>query len=117
MGHVSLDADNVTAHAFRTEESQTIAGGGDLGGGIAVPLLTASATTRCTGVLALELRPRREANEAVEATASTIAAQLATLVSAAEESIESEADESHKPDQTNEEEEHHPTEGAHAVGS
>ena len=124
MGHVSLDADNVTAHAFRTEQSQTIAGGGDLGGGIAVPLLTASATTRCTGVLALELRPRREANEAVEATASIIAAQLATLVSAdpqvsaAKESIESEADESHRPDQTNdEEEEHHPTEGAHAVGS
>ena len=118
MGHVSLDADNVTAQAFRTAECQTISGGDNAPGGMAVPLLTASATNRCAGVLALELRPGRETNEAVQATASFIAAQLATLigahppVTASDESVEPEEEKVEKE----EEQEQDPKEDAHAVG-
>lgn len=80
MGRVEKDADNVTAIAFRTERLQVISGDSNEPGGVAVPLLRASAPGRCAGVLALELPPGKETVAAVQSTAAIVAAQLATLV-------------------------------------
>ena len=82
LGRVSCDSDNVTASAYRTGQLQTVPSEGDLPGAMAVPLLAASQETPSVGVLSVEVTQGWETSEAVQATASMLAAQLATFVTA-----------------------------------
>jgi hypothetical protein len=82
LGRVSCDSDNVTAAAYRTAQLQTVLSEDNLPGALAVPLLAASPTTQSVGVLSVELARGWETSEAVQATASILAAQLATFVTA-----------------------------------
>ena len=82
LGRVSCDSDNVTASAYRTGQLQTVPSEGDRPGAMAVPLLAASQETPSVGVLSVEVTQGWETSEAVQATASMLAAQLATFVTA-----------------------------------
>ena len=82
LGRVSCDSDNVTASAYRTGQLQTVPSEGDLPGAMAVPLLAASKETPSVGVLSVEVAQGWETSEAVQATVSMLAAQLATFVTA-----------------------------------
>ena len=82
LGRVSCDSDNVTAAAYRTAQLQTVLSEDNLPGALAVPLLAASPTAESVGVLSVELARGWETSEAVQATASILAAQLATFVTA-----------------------------------
>ena len=96
FGYVACDADNATATAYRTAQLQVVTGEDGRLGAVAVPLIAASpGPGRCIGVLSAEVMPGREASEALQATASILAAQLATIVSgdlAASEIAEVEVD-------------------------
>jgi hypothetical protein len=82
LGRVACDADNATATAYRTAQLQTIPGEGERPGAVAVPLLSSSAEPdACIGVLSAEVTPGCEASEELQATATILAAQLATIVS------------------------------------
>lgn len=79
MGPIGRDDDNAVAAAFRNGQAQTVAGDARGNGAVVVPLLS-SAT--CVGVMSAELKDGWERSDAVRATASILAAQLATLVAA-----------------------------------
>jgi len=79
MRPISRDDDNAVAAAFRNGQAQTVAGDARGNGAVVVPLLS-SAT--CVGVMSAELKDGWERSDAVRATASILAAQLATLVAA-----------------------------------
>ena len=76
LGTIARDAENVTAAAFRTALMQTVKGDAVSNGAIAAPLVTPSG---CVGVMAAEVRNGGEVNAARLATATIVAAQLATL--------------------------------------
>jgi GAF domain-containing protein len=79
FGPIAKSDDNVTAAAWRTGELRAV--GGDepaARGALAVPLFDPE---RCFGVLALELLSGRERDPDVQAVATMIGAQLATVVS------------------------------------
>ena len=78
MGVISCDGDNATAAAYRSVQMQVVTGDGS-SGAIVAPLVSA---TSCVGVMSAELQQGWETSEAVQATASIVAAQLATLVMA-----------------------------------
>ncbi len=82
LGRVSCKSDNATAAAYRTAKLQTVPSEADLPGAMAVPLLAASPETSSVGVLSVEVARGWETSEAVQATASILAAQLATFVTA-----------------------------------
>jgi transcriptional regulator with XRE-family HTH domain len=74
---VSRGDDNLTAAAFRSERMCSMTGGEHSSAALAVPVLTPYG---CAGVLALELVPGAEQQDAVRAAAAIIAAALAGLV-------------------------------------
>ena len=76
MGRIVCDGDNATAAAFRDVQMQVVLGDGT-SGALVAPLLS---PTSCVGVMSAELQQGWETSVAVQATASIIAAQLATLV-------------------------------------
>lgn len=80
LGGIRRDSDNATAAAFRSGRMQVVAGQGGGSGAIIAPLLAVSG---CVGVMTVEVKGQGEQDEGVRAAAGIIAAQLATLVSAA----------------------------------
>ena len=77
LGTIQRDAGNLTAAAYRTALLQTVKGDTISSGAIAVPLI---ASAGCVGVMAAEMKNGGEQQEDLLATATIIAAQLATLV-------------------------------------
>ena len=80
MGSVSRDADNATAAAYRAGRMQTVEGEGGSTGALVAPLITA---TSCIGVMAAEVRNGSESSEPVQAVATILAAQVASIVAPA----------------------------------
>jgi hypothetical protein len=76
---VPRDADNAAASSYRTGELRTVQGDESRSGAVVAPLVTATA---CVGVLAAEIRHGGETSASVQAIATILAAQLATLVPA-----------------------------------
>jgi len=74
---LSRDADNATAEAYRSGQLQTVGGSRTTPGALVAPLL---APTGCVGVMAAEIRAGKEADQHVQALATILAAQLASLV-------------------------------------
>ena len=81
MPRVDHDTNNATAAAFRSGQTCVVNSSDLVSGALVVPLLTSAG---CAGVLAIELRGRREEEESVRALAMIFAAQLAALVGAAQ---------------------------------
>jgi hypothetical protein len=79
------DDDNATASAYRERKLRVVEGHERTNGAIAAPLLAADG---CLGVMAAEIRGGRERHTDVQAVATILAAQLATLVAPAEERSE-----------------------------
>jgi transcriptional regulator with XRE-family HTH domain len=77
---VDRDTNNATAAAFRSAQTCVVNSSDLVSGALVVPLMTPAG---CVGVLAIELRGRREEEEWVRALAMIFAAQLAALVGAA----------------------------------
>jgi hypothetical protein len=77
LGTILQGAENATAAAFRTSLLQTVHGDAISNGAIAAPLVTPAG---CVGVMAAEVRNDAEKEAARLATATIVAAQLATLV-------------------------------------
>lgn len=80
LPRVTLDADNATAAAFRSGQTQAIPATADTSGALVIPLLIPS---QCAGVLAIELRPGTELTESRRAVAVILAAALAQLIARA----------------------------------
>jgi hypothetical protein len=80
LGRLHRDSDNATAAAFRSGRLQVVGSEPGQTGAIIAPLLGVSG---CMGVMAVEVRNQGEEDEGVRAAAGIIAAQLASLVSAA----------------------------------
>jgi hypothetical protein len=79
LGPIARDAKNATAACWRTGDTLAVAGGDEANGAIVAPMFGPGA---CIGVLAVEVRNRREQEPAARAVATMIAAQLAAIVSA-----------------------------------
>ena len=77
IGSIPRTADNPTSAAFNAGRIQVVASDGSDAGALAAPLMVAD---RCIGVLSAELRDGWESSDAVQATASIVAAQLAPLL-------------------------------------
>lgn len=80
LPNLKLDADNLTAAAFRTGETLSIRGNAETSGALTVPLMTPAG---CAGVLAIELPGGPGGNvesDGVRAVAIVLAAMLAQLV-------------------------------------
>ena len=77
LGTILRDAENATAAALRTSLLQTVDTDSVSNGAIAAPLVTPAG---CVGIMSAEVRQHGEKDPAKLATASIIAAQLATLV-------------------------------------
>lgn len=83
LGRVPCDGESATATAYRTARLQVVSSGANEPGAMAVPLVSSAIDTgRCVGVLSAEVRHGWESSNAVQATATILAAQLATLVAA-----------------------------------
>jgi hypothetical protein len=76
---ISRAADNATAAAWRTGEMRTVAANGNGHGAIVAPIAGPAGPV---GVIAAEVRHRREDDAATRAAAAIIASQLATVLSA-----------------------------------
>jgi helix-turn-helix protein/GAF domain-containing protein len=81
LPRVERDTNNATAAAFRAERTCVVKGDDVDNGALAVPLMGPDG---CFGVLAIELPERREEKESIRAHAMIFAAQLATLIGAAQ---------------------------------
>lgn len=79
LGPLGRNADNATAACWRTGDIGSVAGDVLSNGAIVAPMFGPDA---CVGVLAAEVRNRREDDPAVRAVTAMIAAQLATAVAA-----------------------------------
>lgn len=79
LGSIPRTGDNPTAAAFASRRIQVVASDESDAGALAAPLVAAD---RCIGVLSAELRDGWESSDAVQATASIVAAQLALLLPA-----------------------------------
>jgi len=77
LGTLARDAENVTAAALRTGLLQIMKGDAISNGAIAAPLVSAGG---CVGVMAAEVKNGGEQQELLQAAATIIASQLATLV-------------------------------------
>ena len=85
LGALQVDADNMTSLAYRSMRPQVVNGAGPgTAGAIAVPLVTPSG---CVGVLSAELRRYQPRPETLPL-ARIVSAQLASLVSPAETSVQ-----------------------------
>ena len=85
LGALQVDADNMTSLAYRSMRAQVVNGAGPgTAGAIAVPLVTPAG---CVGVLSAELR-RHQPRPETMSLARIISAQLASLVSPAETSVQ-----------------------------
>ncbi|MEW5984966.1 MAG: hypothetical protein AB1806_21640 [Acidobacteriota bacterium] len=82
MGTIATDADNATALAFRTRAQHVVPAETGSNAAVVSPLVTADG---CSGVMAIELRPGVEASDHRRSLAAIVSAQLATLISPAEE--------------------------------
>ena len=80
LAGVKRDADNPTAHAFRTGRPRAVAGSDEVSAALVVPVITAEG---CTGALAFELPAGREQMTSVRAVATVFAAMLALLTGSA----------------------------------
>ena len=80
LGSIPENGQNATAAAYRNARMQVVEHDDTTSGALAAPLMAADS---CIGVLSAELREGWESSEAVQATAAIMAAQLATLLSAA----------------------------------
>lgn len=76
MPRIKPDADNALADAFRARETRVVDGEGETTGAVVVPVIT---PISCAGVLALELKHGGERQEHIQALATIVAAQLASL--------------------------------------
>lgn len=92
LGSIPRTADNPTAAAFASRRIQVVASDESDAGALAAPLMAAD---RCLGVLSAELRDGWESSDAVQATASIVAALLAPLLpaDAAAEPVPADAEE------------------------
>jgi hypothetical protein len=79
LGTIPCDADNATAAAYREARMKTVPGGAETSGAIVAPL---ASSEHSPGVMSLEVNDGWEASADVQATATIIAAQLATFVAA-----------------------------------
>lgn len=79
LGQIDRGADNATAAAWRTALLQTVAADAVANGAIVAPVVGPSG---CRGALAVEVRPGRESDPAVQSVVSMIGAQLGGLVAA-----------------------------------
>ena len=79
LGPVDRSSLNATAGAWRTSALQTVAGDSSSRSAIVAPLL---GVDRCIGALAIEVAPGRESDSGVQAAATLIAAQFATVLGA-----------------------------------
>ena len=79
FGPIARGSDNAASTAWRTGRPTVIAATPQTSGGLVVPMLGPHG---CVGVLALEIRPGREHDGAIQAVATMVAAQLATAVAA-----------------------------------
>jgi len=79
LGSIPRGADNATAAAWRTGEVRSVTGDVMSNGAIVAPMF---APDTCIGVLAAEVRHRREQDPAVQAVTAMVAAQLATVLGA-----------------------------------
>ena len=79
IGSIPLEEANPTCAAFLTGRIQTVDSESGGNGALAAPLMAAE---HCIGVLSAELREGWESSDAVQATASIVAAQLAPLLPA-----------------------------------
>ena len=77
IGSIPRTGDNPTSAAFTTNRIQVVESSDAGAGALAAPLMVAN---RCIGVLSAELRDGWESSDAVQATASIVAAQLAPLL-------------------------------------
>jgi len=77
MKALSGRSDNAVSVAFRQGRMEVVHGGKDRNGAVVAPVVTAGG---CTGAMAVEIRHGAEASASVQAVATIIAAQLATLV-------------------------------------
>ena len=77
IGSIPRTGDNPTSAAFTTNRIQVVESSDAGTGALAAPLMVAD---RCIGVLSAELRDGWESSDAVQATASIVAAQLAPLL-------------------------------------
>jgi len=77
MPRVRRDEDNAIAAAFRATEPCIVNSGASTTGAVCVPMMTA---TGCVGVVALELQHGAEHTEGARTIATTVAAQVATLL-------------------------------------
>ena len=80
IGSIPRNGTDPTAAAFTSGRIQIAASGGSGAGALAAPLMAAE---RCVGVLSVELRDGWESNDAVQAAATIVAAQLAPLLPSA----------------------------------
>ena len=79
IGSIPRVGTNPTSTAFTTRRIQVVESDGSDTGALAVPLMVSE---RCIGVLSAELRQGWESSDAVQATVSIVAAQLAPLLPA-----------------------------------
>jgi hypothetical protein len=79
LGPIPRNAENATAEAWRTAQLRTVASNQMFDGALAAPV---SGVNGCVGVLAAEVRNRREDDPAIRAVAAMFAAQLAGIMPA-----------------------------------
>ncbi|HEX7486721.1 MAG TPA: hypothetical protein VF332_11245 [Vicinamibacterales bacterium] len=77
MKTLSGRSENAVSVAFRTGRMEVVRGGTDRNGAVVTPI---NASAGCVGAMAAEIRHGAEMNPSVQAVATIIAAQLATLV-------------------------------------
>jgi GAF domain-containing protein len=77
MRTLSGRSENAVSVAFRTGRLEVVRGGADKPGAIVAPIVTPGG---CVGAVAAEIRHGAEASPSVQAVATIVAAQLASLV-------------------------------------
>jgi hypothetical protein len=77
MGTIDPAADNATAVAFRTRQVQTVSTEPLASGAIVAPLVTSDG---CSGTMSVELKEGVRTTPQLQAAATILAAQLATLI-------------------------------------
>ena len=80
MKALSGRSENAVSVAFRTGHLEVVRGGRDKPGAIVAPVVTPGG---CVGAIAAEIRHGAEASPSVQAVATIVAAQLASLVAEA----------------------------------
>ena len=79
FGELAHTSETAIAAAFRDSRTYVVESDGETAGAVVVPLVSA---TGCTGAVSMELKDGWEVHQAVQSTATIIAAQLSTFVAA-----------------------------------